>query len=124
MVDQNVGDMSSYRRPRAVFRATGVPSARGGKEVGLYGSFPEPERSGSPANGMYQPWRVVSPSCYEERPTMISGRVAGGQLGPLGERWLWRRNGCSQGGKCAAGILEGRVLDLASVVTVVRAGDV
>jgi hypothetical protein len=46
---------------------------------------------------------------------MISGREAGGQLGPLGERWLWRRNGCSQGGRFVTGILEGRVLDLASV---------
>jgi hypothetical protein len=57
---------------------------------------------------------------------MISGREAGGQLGPLGplgERWLWRRNGCSQGGRCVTGILEGIVLDLASVDTVVRAVD-
>jgi hypothetical protein len=56
MVDQRVGEMSSCRQRRAEYRATGAPSARGGKEVGLYGtSFPEPERSGSPANGVYQP---------------------------------------------------------------------
>jgi hypothetical protein len=55
MVDQRVGEMSSRRQRRAEYRATGVPSARGGNEVGLSGSFPEPERSGSPANGMYQP---------------------------------------------------------------------
>jgi hypothetical protein len=55
MVDQRVGEMSSCRQRRAEYRAMGVPSARGGNEVGLSGSFPEPERSGSPANGMYQP---------------------------------------------------------------------
>jgi hypothetical protein len=33
----------------------GVPRAHSGNEVGLSGSFPEPERSGLPANGMYQP---------------------------------------------------------------------
>jgi hypothetical protein len=54
MVDQRVGEMSSCRQRRAEYRATGVPSARGGNEVGLSGSFPEPESSGSPANGMYQ----------------------------------------------------------------------
>jgi hypothetical protein len=55
---------------------------------------------------------------------MISGREAGGQLGPLGERGLWRRNGCSQGGRSATGILEGIVVDLASVVAVMGAVDV
>jgi hypothetical protein len=55
MVDQRVGEMSSCRQRRSEYRATGVPSARGGKEVGLSGSFPEPEQSGSPANGMFQP---------------------------------------------------------------------
>ncbi len=54
MVDQRVGEMSSCRQRRAEYRATGVPSARGGNELGLSGSFPEPESSGSPANGMYQ----------------------------------------------------------------------
>ena len=54
MVDQRVGEMSSCRQRRAEYRATGVPSARGGNDVGLSGSFPESESSGSPANGMYQ----------------------------------------------------------------------
>ena len=54
MVDQRVGEMSSCRQRRAEYRATGVSSARGGNEVGLSGSFPEPESSGSPANGRYQ----------------------------------------------------------------------
>ena len=54
MVDQSAGVMSSCRQRRAEYRATGLPSARGGKDVGLSGSLPEPERSGSPANGMYQ----------------------------------------------------------------------
>jgi hypothetical protein len=56
MVDQRVGEMISCRQRRAEYRATGVPSTRGGNEVGLSGSFSEPERSVSPANGnMYQP---------------------------------------------------------------------
>jgi hypothetical protein len=63
-------------------------SARGGNDVGFSVSFPEPERSGSPANGMYQPQRVVSPSCLDVRPTVISVREVGGQLGPVGRRWL------------------------------------
>ena len=54
MVDQSAGVMSSCRQRRAEYRATGLPSARGGKYVGLSGSLPEPARSGSPANGMYQ----------------------------------------------------------------------
>jgi hypothetical protein len=53
MVDQRVGEMSSWRQRRAEYRATGVPSARGGMLWDL--RQPEPERSGSPANGMYQP---------------------------------------------------------------------
>ncbi len=44
--------MSDWRQRRAEYRATGVPSARGGRDVGLSGSLPESERSGSPANGV------------------------------------------------------------------------
>jgi hypothetical protein len=55
MVDQRAGEMSSLRQRRAEYKATGVPRALGGKAVGLSGSLPEPESSGSPANGMYQP---------------------------------------------------------------------
>jgi hypothetical protein len=55
MVDQRVGEMSSCSQRRVEYRATGVPSARGRNELGLSGSFPEPERSGSPTNGMHQP---------------------------------------------------------------------
>jgi hypothetical protein len=47
---------------------------------------------------------------------VISGREVGGQLGPVGR--------LCQGGRCLTGILEGMVLDLTSVVTVVRAVDV
>jgi hypothetical protein len=54
MVDQRAGKMSNYRQRRAEYRATGVPSARGGEYIGLSRSLPELERSGSPANGMYQ----------------------------------------------------------------------
>jgi hypothetical protein len=51
MVDQRVGEMSNCRQRRVEYRATGVPSARGGIGVGLSDSFPEePDRSGSPAN--------------------------------------------------------------------------
>jgi hypothetical protein len=88
IVDQRVGEISSCKQRRAEYRATGVPSARGGNDVGLSGSLPEPERSGSPANGMYQPYRVVSPSCFDVRPTVIAGREAGGQLEPVGRRLL------------------------------------
>jgi hypothetical protein len=52
MIDQRIGEMSSYRQRRAEYRATDVPSARGKNEVGLSGSFPEHERSGSPVNGV------------------------------------------------------------------------
>jgi hypothetical protein len=55
IVDQRVGGISSWRQRRAEYRATGVPSARGGNDVGFSGSFPELERSGSPANCRYQP---------------------------------------------------------------------
>jgi hypothetical protein len=55
MVDQRVGEVSSCRQRRAQYRAVGVPSTRGGNLVRLSGSFPEPERNGSPANSMYQP---------------------------------------------------------------------
>jgi hypothetical protein len=51
MVDQRVGEMSSCGQRRAEYRATGVPSARGGNAMGHSGSFPQPERSGEPANG-------------------------------------------------------------------------
>jgi hypothetical protein len=34
MVDQRVGEMSSWRQRRGEYRATGVPSARGGNAVG------------------------------------------------------------------------------------------
>ena len=37
MVDQRAGGMSNCRQRRAEYRATGVPSARGGKDVGLSG---------------------------------------------------------------------------------------
>jgi hypothetical protein len=46
MVAYRVGDISSCRHRRTEYRATGVPSSRGGKVVGLSGSLPEPERSG------------------------------------------------------------------------------
>jgi hypothetical protein len=59
MVDQRVGEMSSCRQRRAEYRAeyraAEASSARGGNAVGLSGSFPAPERSGAPANIMYQP---------------------------------------------------------------------
>jgi hypothetical protein len=46
LFDQRVGEMSSRKQRRAEQMATGMPSARcGGKEVGLSGRFPEPERS-------------------------------------------------------------------------------
>jgi hypothetical protein len=54
MVDQRAGEMSSCRQRSTEYRATGVLSARGGKDAGLSGSLPDPERSDSPANGMYQ----------------------------------------------------------------------
>ncbi len=54
MVDQRVGEMRSCRQRREEYRATGVPRARGGKDVELSGSFPEPERSGLPTHSMYQ----------------------------------------------------------------------
>jgi hypothetical protein len=50
--EQRAGEISNCRQRSAESRATGVPSARGGKYVGLSASLPEPERSGSPANGM------------------------------------------------------------------------
>jgi hypothetical protein len=53
LVDQRVGEMNSCRQRRVDYRATGVPSARGGNEVGLSGSFPESEISGSHANSVY-----------------------------------------------------------------------
>jgi hypothetical protein len=55
MVAHGVVEISSCRHRRAEYRATEVPSARGGKDVGLSGSLPEPERSGWPAKGVYQP---------------------------------------------------------------------
>ena len=58
---------------------------------------------------------MVSPSCFDVRPTVISGKDVGGQLGPVGRDWLWRRNGCSQGGRFATEILERMVRDRAGV---------
>jgi hypothetical protein len=50
MVDQRVGEISSCRQRRVEYM--GLPSVRGGKDVGLSRSLPEPEISGSPGNGM------------------------------------------------------------------------
>ena len=88
MVNQSAGEMSNCRQRSAKYKATGVPSARGGNAVELSGSFSEPERSSTPANGMYQPQRVVTPHCFDVRPTVISARGGGDQLGPVGERLL------------------------------------
>jgi hypothetical protein len=52
MVDQRVGEMSSWRQRRAEYRRRSLVP-RGGMLWDL--RQPEPERSGSPANGMYQP---------------------------------------------------------------------
>jgi hypothetical protein len=65
MVDQRVGEMISCRQRRAEYRATGVPSARGGNAGGLSGSLPDPERSGEPAKSMYQ---------WCRRPAAMRGR--------------------------------------------------
>jgi hypothetical protein len=61
-----------------------------------------------------QAYRVVSPSCFDVRPTVISGKDGGGQLRSVCRRW------------CETGILLGVVRDRARVVTVtvVRAVDV
>jgi hypothetical protein len=40
MVDQRVGEMSSCRQRRAEYRATGVPSARGGNAAGMLWDSP------------------------------------------------------------------------------------
>jgi hypothetical protein len=39
---ERVGEMSNCRQRSAKYKATGVPSARGGKDVELSGSLPEP----------------------------------------------------------------------------------
>jgi hypothetical protein len=39
------GEMSSCKRLSAEYNAPGVPSARGGDDVGLFGSFADPERN-------------------------------------------------------------------------------
>jgi hypothetical protein len=54
IVDRRAGDMSNCRQRWVEYRATRVPSVRGGKDEGLSGSLPEPERNSSPANSMYQ----------------------------------------------------------------------
>jgi hypothetical protein len=44
---------------------------------------------------------------------VISGKDAGGQLGPMGRQRLWQKYGRSQGGRCVTGILEWMVPDQA-----------
>jgi hypothetical protein len=73
---------------------------------------------------MYQAYRVVSPSCFDVRPTVISCKDGGGQLRPVCRRLLFRRNGCSQGRRFETGIFLGVVRDRERVVIVVRALDV
>jgi hypothetical protein len=46
--------------------------------VGLSRSFPEPEKSGAPQT-VCTSRKVVSPSCFDVRPTVMSGRDVGGQ---------------------------------------------
>jgi hypothetical protein len=53
IVHQRVGEMRSCRQRGLGCRATGVPSARGGNDMGLSGSFHEPEKSDSPADVLY-----------------------------------------------------------------------
>jgi hypothetical protein len=105
---------------RAEYRATGVPSARGGKDVGL-SSQRAVVRLRTVCTRRREWYRRLF---FDVRPTVISGKDAGGQLGIVGRRWLWRRNGCSHGGRCVTGILEGMVRDRALVDTMLRAVDV